>query len=294
MPRQPLPIERIACPSPELFRKNYVDRSRPVVLTGVASRWPAVERWSPEFFRDTYGSHRIHVEQSRSEVPSNEPLEYLRNRYYREEELGKVIDLMLSGQHPPGAYYVTYSSIFETVPTLHEQIEPLHRTLGIPAHYPESLKRRLSLKPGFWLGPGGTVSAVHFDRQENFNAQVTGRKKWTLFAPSDSRNLYYPSLELPTVLFSPIDVEQPDSRRFPRFDEAQPYETILEPGEVLFIPVGWWHHVRSLEMSISLNFWWWTLASAWTTARINYQYARKHALRLTGRQGASGASMPVR
>ncbi|HEX8821455.1 MAG TPA: cupin-like domain-containing protein [Archangium sp.] len=291
--KRPLPIERIDNPSPGFFREHYLDRQRPVVITGVASRWPAVARWSPEWFREQMGEHRITVERSRSERPSNDPLEFLRNRYYEEARLGGIIDVMLSGEHPPGAFYVTYSNIFQKAPALLKDFESLPRTLGIPESWPEAVKERLTLRPGFWLGPAGTVSAVHFDRQENFNAQVTGRKKWTLFSPEDSHHLYYPALELPTVIFSPVDVEAPDAQRFPRFAGAQPHETVLDAGEILFIPSGWWHHVRTLELSISLNFWWWTLASVATTARVNYHFVRKQALGLLGKKGTSGASMPV-
>lgn len=291
--RRPISLERIDNPSPEFFRRRYLDKRRPVVITGLASRWRAVTRWSPEFLQREFGHHPIVVERSRSQRPSNDPMEFLRNRYYEDAQLGKIVGVMMSGQHPPGAYYVTYSTIFEKAPELLQDFEVLPRVLGIPSHYPEALRNRLTLRPGFWFGPAGTVSAAHFDRQENFNAQITGRKKWTLYAPEDSRHLYYPSLEMPTVIFSPVDIEAPDLQRFPAFAEAQPHETILEPGEILFIPSGWWHHVRTLELSISLNFWWWTLASVGTTARVNYHFVRKQALRLFGQQGATGASMPV-
>ncbi|NOK00897.1 MULTISPECIES: cupin-like domain-containing protein [Myxococcus] len=291
--KHPIAIERISSPTPAFFREHYLEKRRPVVLTGVVSHWPAVTRWSADSFKQRFGDHRVVVERSRASVPSNDPLEFLRNRYYEEARLGDTIARMVSGEHPPGAYYVTYANIFDAAPELLGDFESPPQTWGIPPHYPRALQDRLTLRPGFWLGPAGTVSAVHFDRQENFNAQISGRKKWTLYSPQDSRHLYYPALDMPTVIFSPVDIEAPDARRFPRFAEAQPYETILEPGELLFIPAGWWHHVRTLELSISLNFWWWTLASVGTTARVNYHFARKQLLRILGRQGATAASMPV-
>ncbi|XXT19048.1 cupin-like domain-containing protein [Sorangium sp. So ce429] len=290
-----LPIERIERPSPDHFQREYVSRRRPVVLTGVASRWPAVTRWSPEYFRDRHGRHRVVVERSRLATPSNDPLTYLRNRYYAEEELGELIDVMLSATQPPGSYYITYSNIFERIPELHADIEPLHQTLAMPGSLPASLKARLSLRPGFWLGPAATVSPVHFDRHENFNVQITGRKAWTLFSPEDSRRLDYPALEMPSVIFSPIDVEQADARRYPLFAGARRHEVTLEPGEVLFIPAGWWHHVRTLETSISINFWWWTLAALRTTARVNSYYLLQQALKLLERnEVAPAARMPMK
>ena len=292
--RRALPIERLERPSAEYFQRNHVSKRRPVILTGVASRWPSVTRWSPEYFRDHHGRRRVMVERSRSATPSNDPLTYLRNRYYAEDELGHVIEVMLSGTQPPGAYYITYSNIFEKIPELHADIEPVHQTLAMPGHLPASLKARLSLRPGLWLGPGGTVSPVHFDRHENFNVQITGRKAWTLFSPEQSRRLYYPALEMPSVIFSPVDVEQPDARRFPLFERAERHEATLDPGEILFIPSGWWHHVRTLETSISLNFWWWTLAALRIATRVNSYFLLQRMIELLDqREVEPAAKMPM-
>jgi hypothetical protein len=58
---------------------------------------------------------------------------------------------------------------------------------------------------------------------------------------------------------SAVDIEKPDRAKFPNFFKAStpvPYECVLGPGDALFIPKRWWHHVRSLEMSVSANVWW--------------------------------------
>jgi ribosomal protein L16 Arg81 hydroxylase len=53
-----------------------------------------------------------------------------------------------------------------------------------------------------------------------------------------------------------VDVDHPDHARFPRLREAEMFVAELGPGDVIYIPRGWWHHVRTLELSISVNFWW--------------------------------------
>jgi hypothetical protein len=58
---------------------------------------------------------------------------------------------------------------------------------------------------------------------------------------------------------SAVDIEYPDRGKFPNFFKAStsvPYECVLGPGDALFIPKRWWHHVRSIEMSVSANVWW--------------------------------------
>jgi len=109
-----------------------------------------------------------------------------------------------------------------------------------------------------WTGPGGTLSVLHFDRVHNFSVQLYGRKKWILIPPEQYADVYWPCDELRAgmLLFSPVDAERPDLADFPRFARARPIEVTLEPGEILFLPTGWWHQVRSLDPSISLNFFW--------------------------------------
>jgi hypothetical protein len=66
-----------------------------------------------------------------------------------------------------------------------------------------------------------------------------------------------------------VDPEKPDYERCPKFRDAQPYVVELVAGETLFIPSLWWHHLRNLEPSMALNFWWstgWKLPIAWAMA----------------------------
>jgi ribosomal protein L16 Arg81 hydroxylase len=55
-------------------------------------------------------------------------------------------------------------------------------------------------------------------------------------------------------VFSQVDPENPDFNKYPLYRNIKPIELILKPGEVIFIPVGWWHHVRALDVSISVSF----------------------------------------
>ena len=107
----------------------------------------------------------------------------------------------------------------------------------------------------FWMGPTGCASALHYDNAPNLNVQVYGRKRWVLFPKSENENLYLPStLYLPHL--SPVNINEPDFKKFPKFRNAESIEFILEPGETLFVPKSWAHYVENLEYSISLNFWW--------------------------------------
>jgi lysine-specific demethylase 8 len=76
-----------------------------------------------------------------------------------------------------------------------------------------------------------------------------------VFPSWQMKNVYLPS-DLAIDQFSPVNVEQPDLERFPLYRDATPIEFVLGPGEMLFLPTHWPHHVRSLDFSISMNFWW--------------------------------------
>ncbi|KAI9349992.1 hypothetical protein DFJ73DRAFT_832677 [Zopfochytrium polystomum] len=105
-----------------------------------------------------------------------------------------------------------------------------------------------------WFGPGGTVSPLHTDPRDNLFAQVMGRKYVRLYAPTETERVY-PHEEEMLRNSSRVDAENPDLEAFPLFAEADYEDCIVEPGDLLFIPKGWWHYVRSLEVSFSVSFW---------------------------------------
>ncbi|KAI8922901.1 hypothetical protein BC831DRAFT_498910 [Entophlyctis helioformis] len=100
-----------------------------------------------------------------------------------------------------------------------------------------------------WLGPGGTVSPLHTDPHDNLFAQVHGHKYVRLYAPDQTRALY--PHDSGTMLSNTSRVDA----RVARLERAEYVECVVGPGDLLLIPRGWWHYVRSLSMSISLSFW---------------------------------------
>jgi hypothetical protein len=120
-----------------------------------------------------------------------------------------------------------------------------------------------------WFGPRCSVSPLHFDPLDNLLVQFVGRKRVLLF-PSDDSVVktktgddsekwmwHYAGSDNGQKNTSPVNVENVDLSKYPRFLHApEAIEFILSPGEVLYIPERWWHHVRSLDTSVSANIWW--------------------------------------
>ncbi|NWS21823.1 KDM8 protein, partial [Pachyramphus minor] len=231
-------IPHLHCPSLEHFRDNYLIPERPVVLEGVMDHWPCMKKWSVDYFCQVAGCRTVPVEVGA--------------RYTDEEwsqQLMTVSDFIsqyIMDENSVG--YLAQHQLFDQIPELKEDISiPDYCCLG------EGEEDDITINA--WFGPGGTISPLHQDPQQNFLAQVLGRKYIRLYSPQDSENLYpHESQILHNT--SQVDVEDPDLVKFPNFTKAVFQSCILMPGQILFIPVKYWHYVRSLELSFSVSFWW--------------------------------------
>ena len=106
------------------------------------------------------------------------------------------------------------------------------------------------------VGQAGNTTPAHYDEQQNIFAQIDGTKRCLLFSPADFPALYPFPLHHPHDRQSQVDLYAPDLNRFPRFPEVQPLEAMLSPGDLLYIPQYWWHHIENLsDGCVSLNFW---------------------------------------
>ena len=103
-----------------------------------------------------------------------------------------------------------------------------------------------------WAGHGGGATPIHFDALSNFFTQLVGRKRVLVFPPAQSWRLYpYPASH-PMDSYAMVDVEEPDLHRYPGLARARALETILEPGDVLWLPSFNWHYVRRHLPALSL------------------------------------------
>ena len=115
-------------------------------------------------------------------------------------------------------------------------------------------------RPRIWIGNRSEVSA-HFDLSDNIACVVAGRRRFTLFPPDQVANLYVGPLDH-TMAGQPasmVPLKAPDLERFPRFREALAAARTaeLEPGDAIYIPTLWWHHVEALSaFNVLVNYWW--------------------------------------
>jgi hypothetical protein len=239
------PIPRRAAISVDEFRREFEKPARPVVLTGVLDRWPARRRWTHDYFAERHGDLDVvalQVKGARVDITRRQAGTYVTVR------LGDVIARLRSGQSA-GQYVSTPIS----------QLPPeLRADFAVPPYCAGARWRR----PKLWLGGAGTVMPLHFDVPLNLYALITGAKRFLLYPPRQSRLLYPCGFFSQAPNFAQTDPEAPDPARHPRFAAARPLGCVLRGGEILYVPRGWWHHVRTLEDSIAIGFWYGGIGTA--------------------------------
>lgn len=252
-------VERIAPPSADEFRRRYVEPRRPVIIRGAMESWPARRLWSLENLVARFGDRRVPVAGVAGRKVINDPAAGIP---YRDEPLGEFIGRLRNGGGVDG-----YAMIL-----LGETLSELKDDLRVPSFAPQAPWSIYKL----WLSAADTGSPLHMDLPDNLFAQFVGRKRVVLFSPAQELHMYRhaPWSRLPQV--SRVDAEQPDLVRHPRFAHARPLRCVIAPGELLYIPRFWWHQVRSIDVSISVNYWWatgWIWRIVWLA--LAYQRLRK-------------------
>ena len=239
------------------FCSEVLGSERPAILRGFVGNWPAVKlgRESPEalchYLLACDSGHP--VDALLAPAPEKGRLFYQGdmngfNFARRKLPVGAVVEqLARYSQFPdPPSVAVQSALIDDCLPRFaRENIAPFID----PA-----------VRPRIWLGNTITTPA-HFDESHNIACVVAGRRRFTLFPPEQVANLYIGPLDFaptPTPI-SMVDFSAPDHERFPRFRLAQEAALVadLGPGDAIYIPTLWWHHVQSDGMlNILVNYWW--------------------------------------
>jgi cupin-like protein len=232
-------VERRAGLCPTEFLSEYQNPRRPVILTDAARAWPLYEHASPDYFRATYGNHKVHV----------------RGIEYR---LADLLDLLEASTDEKPCPYPCKFSIPQEFQALLREISPRFE-YSLPDRQsnplmPGFLFRHVNNLEIFFGGRGGQFPYLHYDvlQLHAWITQLHGDKEFTLFAPGQEHLLY---VKPDTPWQSSIkNHHSPDYTRYPLFREARRETVVIHAGETLFLPCGWWHTARSLNVTISIAF----------------------------------------
>jgi hypothetical protein len=242
---------------PALFRASIATQYRPAVLRGLVTNWPAVARGRKAaesfcaYLAAFDNGHPVDVirmaPSAHGRIFYNEALDGF--NFTRDRGAISTVIRGIAREarfDKPSAVVVQSAPIAECVPGF-----GLENRLPI---LPDTVAPRI------WFG-NAVVTPAHFDESHNVACVVAGRRKFTLFSPEQIANLYIGPLGYaPTgTPISLVDFREPDFARFPRFKAALDHAWVadLEPGDAIFIPALWWHHVESLDKCNALvNYWW--------------------------------------
>jgi hypothetical protein len=223
----------------EEFLDHFYAPGRPVVMEGVVSAWPACSKWSPEYLRARIGDRIVEYQGDRGSDPD---YELKKDQHKRSSTFAEFMDRIGAGNG--NDYYITaYNSGVNQ-----DALEPLRDDLGRLDEYLQHEPGRLEAM--FWIGPKDTFTPLHHDLTNNLLVQFVGRKRVTLVSPAETPRLYND-----LHVFSAVrNLTAPDLSQFPLVESVERHEIVLNPGDALFIPIGWWHQITSLDFSVSATY----------------------------------------
>jgi len=249
------PISEFPTPDSDAIRREIVVSGRPAVLRGLVKDWPAVNVESPaalvEYLRRFDNGRPVDALMTPPEVEGKvfydanmNGFNFVRNRLPITQIAEQVLRYGTFARAP--AVAAQSALIRDCLPgfTKENALDVLDDTV----------------LPRIWLG-NAITTPTHLDEWNNIGCVVRGRRRFTLFPPEQIKNLYIGPLDFaPTgAPMSLVSLHEPDFERFPRFREALAAAVSAElgPGDAIFIPPLWWHHVESLEpFNLLVNYWW--------------------------------------
>jgi Cupin-like domain len=220
------------------FHRDYYTTNRPVVIEGAMEDWPALTKWNPQYLKQHYGDLVVETQHNRN---TDARYEINQAQLRTQMRLGDYVDKITSVEATNDLYITANNSSRNG-----EVLKDLWKDIVM---LPEYLKTDPTSKGFFWFGPKGTVTPLHHDLTNNFMAQVHGRKLVRIVPAC-----YLPYVYNSFNCYSDIDLDNIDYARHPLFRQAKVLDVEIGPGDVLFLPIGCWHYVRGLEISITMSF----------------------------------------
>jgi hypothetical protein len=232
----PVPRVKMEDMTRERFVKEFLKPNKPVVIEGFLKHTEAYKKWSMDYFREEMGDIEVGIFD---DVPGKE------DRSYKAPDLhmkfGDYLDLI---EREPTNKRIFLFNIFKHRPELKNDFD-----------FPK-LNKSWNKKFRFtFFGGKDSVVRIHqdMDMANVFLTQFHGAKKVILFDPSYSNLLY----RYPFGVHSSVDVEHPDYEKYPGLEYVKGQSVVINNGDTLFIPSGYWHHIVYLEggFAMALRSW---------------------------------------
>lgn len=233
-----LTVDRVDRLDADAFFSDYWLQNKPVIIRQLAQDWPAMSKWSMEYLAKAFGDELVEIQEGRKKDK-----EYEINSVNHRTKVRFADFIQRIAEGPSNDFYMTANNN-----ALQNRLAGLLTDVGTLPSYVNAP----SVKDGewhLWIGPQGTITPLHHDENAILHTQIQGRKHWKFISPLDTPNLYNH-----IAVFSEVDLYDIDYTRFPKMRNVPVIDVVVEPGETIFIPLGWWHGVESLDPAISVSF----------------------------------------
>ena len=246
-----LPVSEL---SEEKFLTDYVARNQPLIVTGALEDWDIPHVWTPRALEKRFGDQLVQVYDNYFTLQSIMPL-----RQYLADNFGR--ETVNTGKLPYVRWYtklreVEFCWADDTFNQLKDQwmaptFLPDSKYLLPHTSEDEKISPVTDLFPakGLFISPRGARTSLHVDPWGSCAVlcQLYGTKRWYFYGPEQAQYLQNES--------GTVDVTRPDMRKFPSFSMARLFATCrLGPGDVVYIPHGWFHQVECESDSVSLTW----------------------------------------
>jgi Cupin-like domain len=238
MQLRPLPV--VDTISPVEFKKEFYEKNNPVIISKLSHEWPAYEKWNWNYFKQLVGDKKVPLYnnvKSDAYTPINKADDY--------KTFGEYIDMISRG---PAGWRIFLFNIFDHAPQLINDFKwPEHLMKGFVKKYPM-----------LFTGGATSITHMHFDIDLShiLHTQFAGRKRVLLFPFEEQYKLYRKPYEVLSMAdFSNYYMQNgtPDYEKFPALKLAQGYEAVLDHGDTLFMPAGWWHHMEYIDSGFAMS-----------------------------------------
>ncbi|GHE95346.1 cupin-like domain-containing protein [Thalassotalea profundi] len=240
----------------DIFNQEILPLNQPAILKGLVSHWPAVEKAKKnnenlyQYFSELYVGGDVRF----ARIPANEQGRFFYNKtmsgFNFKREIAPLDKFFLE---------VLSNSLQQHADVLALQSAP------IDDYFPKFADENSfelfdkNVPPRIWIGNNAVVSA-HYDDAENIACVVAGKRVFTLFPPEQIDNLYIGPMDFTPAgaPLSLVDFNKPDFNKYPKFKQAleQAFTAELEPGDAIYIPSLWWHHVQAVGgVNVLVNYW---------------------------------------
>ncbi|MET0466473.1 MAG: cupin-like domain-containing protein [Chitinophagaceae bacterium] len=234
------PVTTLNTITPEVFKKEFYDPGIPVVIKNLSHNWPAFTKWNWEYFKQLVGDKQVPLYnniKSDAYTPINKADDY--------KSFGEYIDMISQG---PAGWRIFLFNIFDHAPQLINDFTwPEHLMKGFVKKYPM-----------LFTGGASSITHMHFDIDLShiLHTQFVGRKRVLIFPHNEQHKLYRKPFEVLSLADFSHYYEgngTPDYQSFPALKLAQGYDLILEHGDTLFMPAGYWHHMEYLDSGFAMS-----------------------------------------